>query len=237
MDTAYGRDHDLSSISYRKYLHATQPLTDYDHYSNYIERVYKGEKDIMTTAQPEMIGISSGTKNKPNKYPYSMVHNNRVNEAFRVLRYNSFHKTHSMALQRWFQFRFPCLVRKNAHGLREGDAKSVIYKPHSFNIIPKSVHYITDEEANFYVQAVLAAADKEIGKLEGYSSDLWLSFFKFMVTSIGRICDAIEKGQLDQYPGLPEDVKQELNNHLKVCIKNWVQCWWYFSLLLYSWIW
>ena len=50
-NTAYGSDHGLSSIHGREEFIEKHPLTSYDHYRKYAERVAKGEKNVMTKAK------------------------------------------------------------------------------------------------------------------------------------------------------------------------------------------
>lgn len=55
-DTAYGKDHDLQSITSREEFRRKHPITTHDHYQSYIDRVYEGQENIMFPEKPRMIG-------------------------------------------------------------------------------------------------------------------------------------------------------------------------------------
>ena len=63
--TAYGREHGFESVrsldDFRRYV----PLTDYNDYSPYIERIISGEKNVLTTYQTEHFSLLSGFKRLP----------------------------------------------------------------------------------------------------------------------------------------------------------------------------
>ncbi|ELU16623.1 hypothetical protein CAPTEDRAFT_191927 [Capitella teleta] len=60
-DTIYGRDHSFSQIHNRDDFVRLHPLTIYEHYESYIDRVYNGEENVITKAMPAMFGVTSGT--------------------------------------------------------------------------------------------------------------------------------------------------------------------------------
>lgn len=55
-DTAYGKDHNLGSITSREDFRKKHPITTHDHYQSYIDRVYNGQENIMFPEKPRMIG-------------------------------------------------------------------------------------------------------------------------------------------------------------------------------------
>ena len=70
------------------------------------------------------------------------------------------------------------------------------------------------EPVSFYLQAVFSLAEKELGYLDGYSSDLWYSFFKFIVAHKKEICDSIEAGVIVKFEGLDEALRAEANEKM-----------------------
>lgn len=71
-ETEYGRAHNFANIysveDFRKYV----PLTEYDDYAPYVERMAKnGEKDLLTAYKVDHYSKSSGTMGNPKLIPFS----------------------------------------------------------------------------------------------------------------------------------------------------------------------
>lgn len=68
-DTEYGMEHSFSKIKtiedYRKHV----PLSDYDDFKQYVDRMYEGEENILTSYPLETFAITSGTSGWPKHVP------------------------------------------------------------------------------------------------------------------------------------------------------------------------
>ena len=60
-DTAFGRDHDFFSINSYEDFKARVPITDYEGLKDYIERIYKGESNVLWKGEPLFFAKTSGT--------------------------------------------------------------------------------------------------------------------------------------------------------------------------------
>lgn len=61
IDTEYGKKYAFQSIDSPQKFKKMVPLTQYDDYKEYIERMAKGEDNILTSEKVEYFGVSSGT--------------------------------------------------------------------------------------------------------------------------------------------------------------------------------
>jgi len=59
--TDYGKAHYFSSIKSVEDFKSSHPLTRYSYYEKYIDRVYNGETNVMTSLQPYILAMTSGT--------------------------------------------------------------------------------------------------------------------------------------------------------------------------------
>ena len=59
--TAFGKDHNFSSISSYKAFQANVPIRDYEDLKPYVERVVAGEEDILWKGKPIYFAKTSGT--------------------------------------------------------------------------------------------------------------------------------------------------------------------------------
>lgn len=68
-DTEYGIKHNFSKIKtiedYRKYV----PLSDYDDFKQYVDRMYEGEENILTSYPLDTFATTSGTSGQPKRIP------------------------------------------------------------------------------------------------------------------------------------------------------------------------
>ena len=67
--TEYGRRHGFGDISSLKEFRDKHPLTKYDHYRDYFQKLADGEKNICVAAKVERFGTSSGTTGKGKLIP------------------------------------------------------------------------------------------------------------------------------------------------------------------------
>ena len=59
--TAFGKDHNFSSINNHQDFKSNVPVRDYEQLTPYVEKVVKGEKDILWPGKPEYFAKTSGT--------------------------------------------------------------------------------------------------------------------------------------------------------------------------------
>jgi len=65
--TEYGRKYDFASAGSVEEFQRLHPLTRYDHYAPYVQRMMEGEGNVLTRQPPELFGVSSGTSGEGSK--------------------------------------------------------------------------------------------------------------------------------------------------------------------------
>ncbi|XP_078280627.1 GH3 domain-containing protein isoform X2 [Rhinoraja longicauda] len=63
--TEYGKLYRFSEVSDRLSFCSVHPLTQYGHYTDYIQRIGKGEENILISGRPSVLTVSSGTSGAP----------------------------------------------------------------------------------------------------------------------------------------------------------------------------
>lgn len=79
---------------------------------------------------------------------------------------------------------------------------------------------ITTVEPSYFVQALLALSSADVAMIYSFSSDLTLSFFKSMELNKDQLCTSLASGHIESMPGLPDDVRVEVNKLLKPDLKR-----------------
>lgn len=64
-NTAFGKDNDFSSIGSLQEFRERVPLSVYEDYSNYIERIARGDRNVLTAYLTEHFSLISGYKKLP----------------------------------------------------------------------------------------------------------------------------------------------------------------------------
>src|SRR5690349_11430384 len=68
-DTAFGREHGFARLTTPQAFKAALPLTTYDDYQPYVERIAQGEANVLTSEPVVHLGLSSGTTGKQKMIP------------------------------------------------------------------------------------------------------------------------------------------------------------------------
>ena len=68
-NTAYGREHGFGKVRSMRDFQASVPPNTYDTLSPYVERMLRGERDVLTADQPVMFATTSGTTGRSKYIP------------------------------------------------------------------------------------------------------------------------------------------------------------------------
>ncbi|CAH1778232.1 unnamed protein product, partial [Owenia fusiformis] len=78
-NTQYGKDHNFSSMKTPEDFIRMHPVTKYDHFESYFDRVIEGEDNvIVANSKADYIVLSSGTTGNNKKYPVSFTGGHRI---------------------------------------------------------------------------------------------------------------------------------------------------------------
>ena len=211
-DTVFGQDHQFRMITnredYRKYV----PLTSYQYFRPYIDRIAEGEWNVLTSSKVEFLALTSGTTGKHKMFP--LTHKHIKDSRTRSLACLYKCRDTIFQMKRSFDFRLFPPKRHSSGGIPMGGATVHVFKPQPTSLLPHCHVRLTQEKPSFLVQAVFALREREIGLINAFSSNVLYSFFKFCTSHWDCLCDYIERGRLPSDADIPDDVLQELNAHL-----------------------
>jgi hypothetical protein len=88
IETIYGRSHGFEKIKTAKDFQQAVPINTYDHLSPYIDRMTRGEPNVLTAAAPFMFAITSGTSGARKFIPINPAYMAEFRRASTVSGYN-----------------------------------------------------------------------------------------------------------------------------------------------------
>lgn len=89
-DTAFGRDHGFASIRSIEDYRRAVPMNTYETLSPYIERVFAGEKNVLTADDPLMFATTSGTTGRAKYIPVTPSYLHEYSHGVHVHLYRMF---------------------------------------------------------------------------------------------------------------------------------------------------
>ncbi len=95
-DTAYGREHGFQRIRSVRDFQARVPRNSYDDLSPYLERMLRGEQNVLTADTPAMFATTSGTTGKAKYIPVTPSYMQEYSHGVHVHTYRMFADFHDM---------------------------------------------------------------------------------------------------------------------------------------------
>jgi hypothetical protein len=163
-DTEYGRKYGFDRIKSVAEYQSRVPVIAYEDISGYIERVTRGERNVLTAEDPVMFAQTSGTTGKPKFIPITPSCQGQVqSDLMRAWLYHA-RKAHPDIFDgQVVSLVSPAVEGYTESGLPYGSASGHIYKSmpriiRSLYAIPYDVFEIEDYETKYYVIMRLAIA-------------------------------------------------------------------------------
>lgn len=215
-ETQYGREYKFLEIQTREEYVKQHPLTYISHYEPYIQRMMKGEEKVLTSRQPVIFAVTSGTSGKSSILPMTKHQGFMFFIQGISVAYHSLLKTfpENNNLQKTLKFFYTPKWRKSECGILIGpNSSSPTNSKHLLNIYstPKAGFEILREPEALYVHLLFGLADKSLGMLEANFSSLILSSFDALYRYWSDIADDIERGEVNPKLNIDESVRKELN--------------------------
>lgn len=218
-NTEYGKKYQFSEIKSREDFVQRHPLTRIKDYEPYIQRMLKGEENILTAEQPAMFAVTSGTSGKSNVLPTSkkqllLFFKHGITVVFySMLKMFSLNKRLQKTLKIFYTPRW----RKSEGGLPIGPNSS---SPTSTKAVlnlystPKAGLNILSEPEALYVHLLFGLIDKDLGSLEANFSSTIYSAFKALEIHKESLIHDIENGRISETIQIDEGIREELNSLL-----------------------
>lgn len=215
-ETQYGREYKFLEIQTREEYVKQHPLTYISHYEPYIQQMMKGEEKVLTSRQPVIFAVTSGTSGKSSILPMTKHQGFMFFIQGISVVYHSLLKTfpENNNLQKTLKFFYTPKWRKSECGILIGpNSSSPTNSKHLLNIYstPKAGFEILREPEALYVHLLFGLTDKSLGMLEANFSSLILSSFDALYRYWSDIADDIERGEVNPKLNIDESVRKELN--------------------------
>lgn len=221
-NTEYGKKYGFGEIQTVQEFRARHPITDYQHYVPYIERMLMGERNILTKEDPVIFGVSSGTSGGNCKtiptlkrqrlqffvHAVSVLYCCLIDAFPHIAR----HLRRSMKI-----FYNPTKWRMSESGIRIGPNSST---PASLKGLlhmyttPAAAFEIDTEPDALYIHLLFALKDRELGMIEGNFASIIYNALKTMQREIPHLIQDIAEGKLSEKLNIPSGVRSKLEKLL-----------------------
>lgn len=215
-DTEYGKRFRFAEIKTREDFIKFHPLTRYPHYELYIERMMKGEKNILTKAQPVIFPVTSGTSGKSSiltmlKKQQETFFMQGICVIFDCMR-TAFPKYSSS--QKDMKFFYTPRMRTSECGIPIGpnssspaNSKRIL----SMYSTPKAGYDILSEPEALYVHLLFGLKDKNLGIIEANFASLVYAAFRSLEHNWDSLVKDIETGKISESLKIDKAIRKELN--------------------------
>ncbi|XP_038050064.1 probable indole-3-acetic acid-amido synthetase GH3.9 [Patiria miniata] len=219
--TEYGRKNRLGEIRSLGDLRRKHPLTTYDHFKDYIQRLADGEEGVFLGERSLRFGVTSGTTGTGKKVPYSGFFWEGESFAFKLYRLGIYQgiSRPSSVQKRCFLYTHPKFsVTKT--GLAAASFLFVTENDTSIVIIPEQsspppAFTITHEPSAMYVHMLFAIADPNLAMLQAaFNSQLYRAL-TCLETNWRAMLEDLSTGKINTKIPLDPDVRRSLQGYLR----------------------
>lgn len=219
VNTDYGKENGFAEIKCPEDYVRLHPLTRYDHYRTYIDRVANGEDNVLTADKPYILGVTSGTSGQNKLLP-------TIRKLLRVFfAYGISVMIHTMCLhfpgmrnpQRGLKFAYTPRWRYSPAGILVGPSSYVPKQPSSmlnlYSTPPPALDVLTEPEA-LYIHLLFGLKDRNIGSIEANFVSMIYTAFQSLRCKWPQLVLDIEAGVIDPDLKIDGDVRTKLDRYM-----------------------
>lgn len=218
--TDYGKNMRFTEMNSINNFCKLHPLTRYDHFEDYVEKIKKGEENVLTAKKPQILGVTSGTSGQSRLLPTTKdIGATFFLNGIAVIFDRMFSwKKEMFQLQRGFKIFFTPKPRESEGGVPIGpnstNPKNSQGVLHMYSTPLPAYDIMTEPEA-LYVQLLFALSDRNLGMVEANFASLVYNAFKALEVHWPTLVEDIEKGRVDPDLNIPSDIREKLNTILQ----------------------
>ncbi|WAQ99511.1 GHDC-like protein [Mya arenaria] len=218
-DTEYGKRFLFSEIKDRDDFVKAHPLTRYQHYEPYIERMMQGETNVLTKDQPVIFAVTSGTSGKHAIIPMLKKQQGTFFTQGISVIYDSMRSAfpNQSSSQKDMKFFYTPRLRMAECGIPIGpnssspaNSKRIL----SMYSTPKAGYDILTEPEALYIHLLFGLKDKNLGIIEANFASLVYSAFRSLDERWDSLVKDIETGSVSDQLKIEDSVRKELNQVL-----------------------
>ncbi|TFH15346.1 MAG: acyl-CoA synthetase, partial [Lentisphaerales bacterium] len=165
-DTDYGRRHGFSRVTGTEAFTKSVPINDFSNLALYVERMKRGERDVLVPGQPLMFNVTSGTTDKPKYIPVTRRGLSLTSEISNQWLYRVLQDHPTCLDQAFLCVTGSSLEGRTVAGIPYGSASGLIYRnlPRALRpslVLPFAVSDIKSYDLRYYLMTRLAL-EKEV---------------------------------------------------------------------------
>jgi len=217
--TEFGLKYDFSSIRSIEDFRSRLPMSDYETIRPFIDRMKKGEPNVLTADKVVYFGITSGTTGTPKLIPVTKYSDGRKNALMDIWAY-------------YTCMDHPHIVDGKILGIISPEIKShteagIPYGPedgHAYNnllrivkrlyVLPYDSFYINDYDARYYC-ILRIAMEHNITTIATLNPSSLVLLCQRIPAVTDRIIADLERGTLDRSFDIPSDIRAAIEKTLK----------------------
>jgi len=218
-DTEYGRRYKFADIKSISDYQKTVPMSDCDSLRSYLDRVARGEKNVLTRDNPIFFGMTSGTTAKPKLIP--------------VTEYSKVKKVELMNLWGYYTWRdHPKIIdgkilaiispevegsteAELPYGAESGHAyKNLLYFFKRFYALPYEVFEIMDYEVRYYC-ILRISMEEDITSIATLNPSTIVILCEKIAKYHEKIIEDIANGTLNKDMDVPKNIRANIERSLR----------------------
>jgi hypothetical protein len=220
-DSAYGCLHKFQTISNVREYKQKVPLTTYNDYEPYIERMVTGEKNILTSFPVIYFGLSSGTTGRQKLIPVTSVSRKLVNTHMMLLTQGILHRSipGHRSDRRGLLLMNSARNGSTSGGIPVGAATSSgmasmkAITPYLWTSPPEILE-LTDQRTALYLHLLFALREKELGFINAPFPSSILQLFRILEEEWSSLAADLAEGSLSEHLNLEPEIRKALQKRL-----------------------
>lgn len=222
-NSEYGLRYNFENIDGSEDYKRQVPVTNYSDYEKYIERIARGEQNILTCENVEFFGLSSGTTGKQKFIPVTSkargLSNSYMNFLNQGLIYNAIPSAKKGSRGLFLiSMSKPALITSAGipagAGTSEGIKAMKSILPYMWTS-PIEVLEIQDQQTSNYLHALFVLQDKNLSYIASPFPSNIVQFFGVMKENWGQLVKDIAAGTIGKHLKLESEVRTLLEKKLK----------------------
>ena len=217
--TAYGRQHRFSSMTSVEAYQDGVPIADYEAFRPWIDRIEEGEHHVLTSEDPYLFALTSGTTGQPKFIPVNQSARLNTRRLSRLWLYRCLVDHPKVLDHKALIVVSPAVEGYTPSGIPFGSASGYIYRHASWAIrrryaVPYSVFTIKDFDSKYYVIMRFAIE----GRLSLIATPNPGTIQRLVTTADTRrdqLIKDIHDGTLANELDISSEVRQQVSSRLK----------------------
>ncbi len=217
----FGRRHNFQSIKSLEEYKEQVPLGEYNDFFPYIEKMTRGEKNILVSEPIEYFSHTSGTTGRQKLIPSTKSSRRNASKYMAILVNRYVYKNFK---KQWNCNRGLMLADIVQNSYTEANIPICSGTSGGFNSIKKIIPYlytsplevmnITDKQTALYLHCLFAIKDRSLSFISSVFISNVLDFFRLMEKNQKELVKDIREGRINRALPLEENVRKSLNTLL-----------------------